>query len=43
MLAAGQLVKFFGPKHTGLVQKLVNQRCFAVVNMGDYRHITNII
>jgi hypothetical protein len=43
VLAAGQLVKLFSAKHSGLVQKPIHQRRLAVVNVRDYRYITNII
>jgi hypothetical protein len=43
MLAAGQFIKVLLPKHTRLVQKLVNKRRLAMVNVGNYRYITNIV
>jgi hypothetical protein len=43
VLATGEFIKLLRPKHPRLVQKLIHQRCLAVVNVGDYRHITNII
>jgi hypothetical protein len=43
MLAASQFVKLPGPEHAGLVQKLIDQCCLAVINMSDYRDITNIV
>jgi hypothetical protein len=43
MLAASQFIQIFGPEHIGLIKKLVHQRRLAMVNMGDYRYIANII
>jgi hypothetical protein len=39
VLTAGEFVQFGVAKHAGLVQQLVHQRCFAVVNMGNDRNI----
>jgi hypothetical protein len=43
MLTAGQFVELFLPKHPGLVQETVQQRRLPVVNMRNYRHITNMV
>jgi hypothetical protein len=43
VLAAGQFVQIFGPEHVGLIKKLVHQRRFAMVHMGNYCYIADVI
>jgi hypothetical protein len=43
MLTAGQFVELFLAKHPRLVQETVQQRRLPVVNMRNYRNITNMV
>ena len=43
MFSTGQFIEVFLSKHARLVQELINKCRLAVINVGNYRYITNII